>query len=64
MYRKVRNERDYGFRFVLGRDALNGMNGVQKDSAVAEYWLKMAAYGGSKPARELLDQLNGKSRAQ
>lgn len=57
IYRKVRNERDYGFRFVLGRDALNGMNGVPKDRDVAEYWLKMAAYGGSKPAQQLLDKI-------
>jgi TPR repeat protein len=57
IYRKVRNERDYGFRFVLGRDALNGTNGVTKDLKVAEYWLQMAAYGGSKPAQKLLDQI-------
>jgi hypothetical protein len=24
---------------------------------VAEYWLKMAASGGSKPAQKLLDQI-------
>ncbi len=57
IYRKVRNERDYGFRFVLGRDALYGTNGVPKDRKVAEYWLKMAAYGGSKPAQQLLHQI-------
>ncbi len=57
IYRKVRNERDYGFRYVLGRDALNGTNGVPKDLNVAKYWLQMAAYGGSKPAQQLLDQI-------
>jgi TPR repeat protein len=57
IYRKVRNERDYGFRFVLGRDALNGRNGVPKDPKVAAYWLKMSAYGGSKPAQQLLDRI-------
>jgi TPR repeat protein len=57
IYRKVRNERDYGFRFVLGRDALNGTKRVPKDPKAAEYWLKMAAYGGSKPAQQLLDQI-------
>jgi TPR repeat protein len=64
IYRKVRNERDYGFRFVLGRDALFGRNGVPKDQTVAEYWLKMAAYGGSKPAQQLLDQVQDHSPVQ
>lgn len=59
IYRKVRNERDYAFRFVLGRDALNGTNGATKDLKVAEYWLNMAANGGSKPAQQLLDQIRG-----
>ena len=64
IYRKVRNERDYGFRFVLGRDALYGTNGVPKDRNVAEYWLKMAAYGGSKPAQQLLDQIGNHNANQ
>jgi TPR repeat protein len=64
IYRKVRNERDYGFRFVLGRDALYGMNGVAKDAKVAEYWLKMAAYGGSKQAQQLLDQIKRENATQ
>lgn len=64
IYRTVRNERDYGFRFVLGRDALNGTNGVPKDRSVAEYWLKMAAYGGSKPAQQLLDRIENQNANQ
>jgi TPR repeat protein len=64
IYRKVRNERDYGFRFVLGRDALYGTNGVQKDRTVAEYWLKMAAYGGSKQSQQLLDQIENPNAEQ
>jgi TPR repeat protein len=64
IYRKVRNERDFGFRFVLGRDALNGTNGVPKDAKVAEYWLKMAAYGGSKQAQQLLDQIEDHTATQ
>jgi len=64
IYRKVRDERDYGFRLVLGRDALYGTNGVAKDRNVAEYWLKMAAYGGSKPAQQLLDQIENHSATQ
>jgi TPR repeat protein len=64
IYRKVRNERDYGFRFVLGRDALFGTNGVPKDQKVAEYWLKMAAFGGSKPAQQLLDQIGDHAATQ
>jgi TPR repeat protein len=64
IYRKVRNERDYGFRFALGRDALYGTNGVSKDAKVAEYWLKMAAYGGSKQAQQLLDQVEDHAAAQ
>jgi TPR repeat protein len=64
IYRKVRSERDYGFRFVLGRDALYGTHGVPKDRNVAEYWLKMAAYGGSKPAQQLLDQIESSNATQ
>ena len=64
IYRKVRNERDFGFRFVLGRDALYGTNGVPKDAKVAEYWLKMAAYGGSKQAQRLLDQIESHAAMQ
>ena len=64
IYRKVRDERDYGFRFVLGRYALYGTNGVPKDRKVAEYWLNMAAYGGSKQARQLLDQIQAHSPSE
>jgi TPR repeat protein len=57
MYRKVRDHRDYDFRFVLGRYALNGTNGIPKNRGVAKYWLLEAAKSGSKPAKELLDEV-------
>ncbi len=54
MYRKVRDDRDTDLRFVLGRYALNGTNGVPKNLGVAEYGLREAMRSGSKPAQELL----------
>jgi len=57
VYRKVRDHRDYDFRFVLGRYALYGTNGVPKNRAVAQYWLHEAARSGSEAAQELLDAL-------
>ena len=57
VYRKVRDHRDYEFRFVLGRYALNGANGVPKNRAVAEYWLHEAVRSGSKSAQELLEAI-------
>jgi TPR repeat protein len=57
LYRTVRNHRDSDCRFVLGRYALLGTNGVPKDREVATYWLREAINSGSKSAQELLDQL-------
>jgi TPR repeat protein len=57
-YRTVRNHRDSDCRFVLGRYALLGTNGVPKDRKVAAYWLREAINSGSKPAQALLDRIN------
>lgn len=57
LYRTVRNHRDTDCRFVLGRYALLGTNGVPKDREVAAYWLREAIKSGSKPAQALLDQI-------
>lgn len=57
VYRTVRDHCDYDFRFVLGRNALYGNNGVRKNIAVARYWLFEAARSGSKPAQDLLDKI-------
>lgn len=57
IYRTVRDHRDYDFRFVLGRYALYGKNGIPKNRAVAEYWLNEAARSGSRRAQQLLDEI-------
>jgi TPR repeat protein len=57
IYRDVRDHRDTAPRFVLGRYALKGTNGIPKDRGVAEYWLHEAVRSGSKPAQELLDSI-------
>lgn len=57
IYRDVRDHRDSAPRFVLGRYALRGTNGVSKDRGVAEYWLHEAARSGSREAKELLISL-------
>jgi TPR repeat protein len=56
LYRTVRNHRDGDCRFVLGRYALLGTNGVTKDRGVAVYWLREAIKGGSMPAQALLEK--------
>ena len=61
VFRNVRDHRDYEFRFVLGRYALYGMNGVPKNRAVADYWLNEAARSGSEHAQQLLDQIRNHS---
>lgn len=58
VYRKVRNQCDYEFRFVLGRYSLYGTNGVPKDRGVAEYWLHEAVRSGSTQAQEMLNQID------
>lgn len=57
LYRKVRDHRDTDARFVLGKYALTGANGVAKNRGVAEYWLWEAIRSGSQPARQLLDSI-------
>lgn len=57
MYRKVRDQRDTQARFVLGRYALYGANDVPKNLTAAKYWLVEAIRSGSKPAQELLDEI-------
>lgn len=57
MYRTVRDQRDTQARFVLGRYALYGTNGVPKNLTAAKYWLVEAIRSGSKPAQELLDEI-------
>jgi TPR repeat protein len=64
IYRNVRDHRDSAPRFVLGRYALNGANGVPKDRTVAEYWLHEAVRSGSKPAQQLLESLGQHSAAK
>ncbi|HUX28145.1 MAG TPA: hypothetical protein VMV39_05125, partial [Terracidiphilus sp.] len=64
VYRKVRDHRDYEFRFVLGRYALYGTNGVPKNRAVAEYWLNEAVRSGSQRAQQLLDQIRAHPTAE
>ncbi|HWT64921.1 MAG TPA: SEL1-like repeat protein, partial [Terracidiphilus sp.] len=57
LYRIVRDHRDTDARFVLGRYALTGANGVPKDRGVALYWLHEAARSGSRPAKTLLNSI-------
>ena len=53
-YRTVRDRREMDVRFVLGRDYLNGTNGVPVNLALARVWLTEAANRGSKAAQALL----------
>jgi TPR repeat protein len=41
-------------RLVLGRDYLNGTDGLPKNTDLARYWLNEAAGRGSQPAKDLL----------
>ncbi len=63
IYRNVRDHHDSAPRFVLGRYALNGANGVPKDRSVAEYWLHEAIRSGSRSAQQLLESLGQHSAA-
>jgi len=54
IYREVRDHHDTDARFVLGRYALYGKNGVPQNVGVAEYCLHEAVRSGSKPAQVLL----------
>ncbi len=57
IYRTVRDRREMDVRFVLGRNCLNGTNGIPKKAPSARYWLHEAAARGSKPAQQLLTTL-------
>jgi TPR repeat protein len=54
LYRTVRDRREMDVRFILGRDYLNGTNGLPMNLALARVWLSEAADRGSKPAQALL----------
>jgi TPR repeat protein len=54
IYHDVRNHCDTAARYVLGKYALSGANGVPQNRRVAEYWLHEAVRSGSKPAQKLL----------
>jgi len=56
-YQDVRDHADTDPRYVLGRYALYGTNGVPKNIGVARYWLWEAVRSGSKPAQQLLDEI-------
>lgn len=56
--RTIRDRREMDIRFVLGRDSLNGANGVPRDPMIARHWLQEAANRGSKPAADLLKTVN------
>ena len=58
LYRTVRNRREMDIRFVLGRNYLNGANGMPKDPARAQQWLQVAASRGSKSAEEMLARIS------
>ncbi len=64
IYRDVRDHRDTVPRFVLGRYALNGTNGVPMDRGVARYWLGEAVRSGSKSAQQLLDSIEEHSSSK
>jgi TPR repeat protein len=64
IYRDVRDHRDTVPRFVLGRYALNGTNGVPMDRGVARYWLGEAVRSGSRPAQQLLDSIEEHSSSK
>jgi TPR repeat protein len=44
-------------RFALGRDYLNGTNGLPRNLDLARYWFDEAAGLGSQPAKGLLATL-------
>lgn len=56
-YRDVRDHADTHARYVLGRYASYGANGVPKNIGVAKYWLWEAVRSDSKPAHQLLDEI-------
>jgi TPR repeat protein len=57
LYRTVRDRREMDIRFALGRDYLNGTNGLPRNLDLARYWFDEAAGFGSQPAKTLLGTL-------
>ena len=57
LYRAVRDRREMDIRFALGRDYLNGTNGLPRNLDLARYWFDEAAGFGSQPAKALLATL-------
>lgn len=57
LYRTIRDRREMDIRFVLGRDYLNGTNGLPRNLDLARYWFDEAASLGSQPAKTLLATL-------
>jgi TPR repeat protein len=61
LYRTVRDHREVDVRFILGRDYMNGTNGIPRNLALARVWLNEAANRGSKPAQALLTAVDSPS---
>jgi TPR repeat protein len=57
LYRTVRDRREMDIRFALGRDYMNGTNGLPRNLDLARYWFDEAAGFGSQPAKTLLAAL-------
>lgn len=57
LYRTIRDRREMDVRFALGRNYLNGTNGLPKNLALARYWFDEAASLRSQPAKALLASL-------
>ena len=65
LYRTVRDRRKMDVRVVLGRNYLEGTNGVAKSPEIAKYWLRQATGEGSQPAKALLASMaNGDNGAK
>jgi TPR repeat protein len=58
LYRTVRDRREMDIRFALGRDYMNGRNGLPRNIGLARYWFDEAAGLGSQPAKILLATLD------
>jgi TPR repeat protein len=53
-YRRIRDRRKMDVLFILGRNLMDGKNGLPKNISAAEYWLNEAAREGSDQARSFL----------
>ena len=56
-YRTVRDRREMDIRFALGRNYLNGTNGLPRNLDLARYWFDEAAGLGSQPTKTVLATL-------